>query len=68
MEEFVLRLRKHLEYWVKHNKEHRDEFVNWAERTREIGLVRTANYLLKAAEQIDESTELLVKALKDLKQ
>ena len=56
-----------LNYWIEHNREHADEFREWAEKAKGFAGVAVQGQLLEAAKQMDRATELLLQALKELK-
>jgi GrpB-like predicted nucleotidyltransferase (UPF0157 family) len=60
------RLRVLLDYWVKHNREHGDEFREWAETTRTSGDTTIHRELMVAAEEMDKVNVSLARALKAL--
>ncbi|MFC1900321.1 hypothetical protein ACFLYN_01875 [Chloroflexota bacterium] len=49
-------------YWIEHNREHGEEFKEWAGKIKESGEAEIADELLKAAEVMDNATEHLVRA------
>ena len=61
------KLRALLDYWIEHNREHKDEFVEWAEKTKSFAGVAVRGHLLEAAQQMDKASEFLLRALKELK-
>ena len=64
--EKVERLKKKLEHWVEHNKEHAESFRKAAREAEEIGLVDVSRRLKEAAKSMDESSALLKEAMKKL--
>ena len=56
-----------LGYWMEHNCEHADEFKEWAGKTKTIGDDDISNYLLQAAQEIDQANGWLNRALEKLK-
>ena len=60
------RLRVLLEYWIKHNEEHGEEFREWAEKAGASGAAVVRNDLLGAYEAIGKANELLARALDSL--
>lgn len=52
-----------LNYWIEHNKEHSQEFREWAEKARGFGEAETCDDILEAAKEIDKANELLLRAL-----
>jgi len=56
-----------LDYWIKHNSEHRDEFVEWADKARGSANDEVYAYIFEAAQQMDRANQFLLKALETLK-
>ena len=55
-----------LDHWIEHNKEHGEEFREWAEKAREVGKVVVHEDMLRAAGHMDKASESLRKALEEL--
>ena len=55
-----------LNYWIEHNREHSQEFNEWAEKAKELGEDEVGEAMLQAVQEMDKSSQLLVKALKKL--
>jgi len=64
--EKVERLKKKLEHWAEHNKEHAESFRKAAREAEEIGLVDVSRLLKEAAKSMDESSALLEAARDEL--
>ena len=64
--EKVERLKKKLEHWVEHNKEHAESFRKAAREAEEIGLVDVSRRLREAAKSMEESSALLKETMKEL--
>ncbi|MEA1957914.1 MAG: hypothetical protein U9N01_06115 [Euryarchaeota archaeon] len=64
--EKVERLKKKLEHWAEHNKEHAESFRKAAREAEEIGLVNVSRLLKEAAKSMDESSALLKEAMREL--
>ncbi len=62
----VERLKKKLEHWVEHNKEHAESFRKAAGEAEEIGLGDVSKRLREAAKSMDELSKLLETAMKEL--
>jgi hypothetical protein len=60
--EEVAKLGTLLNYWIEHNKEHSQEFKEWAEKMEDTDEAEIAAELLKAAGEMDKATEYLKKA------
>ena len=57
------KLKTLLNYWIEHNKEHSQEFREWAEKARSFGEVTAGEEILQAAEDMDKASEFLSQAL-----
>lgn len=44
------KLRALLDYWIEHNREHRDEFREWAEKAQDFAGVSVHDHLLEASQ------------------
>ena len=51
-----------LVYWIKHNREHGEEFREWAEKATGFGESEVHDELIDACHKINEANELLLKA------
>jgi len=61
------RLQILLDYWIKHNQEHEQEFREWADKATSFsGAV--AQQLQEAAGRMAEATDWLEKARQDLRE
>ena len=60
------KLRTLLKYWTTHNKEHIQEFREWADGVTKLGELETAKWLEQAAQEMDKASEYLSHALKSL--
>jgi len=56
-----------LDYWVKHNREHGEEFREWAEKARSFGEIAVHDDLLGAWEEVGKANASLLRALEKLK-
>ena len=56
-----------IEYWVEHNREHEQEFRDWAEKVASLS-GEVAKQLLEAASRMDDASACLEKARDTLKQ
>ena len=56
-----------LDYWVKHNSEHSEEFKEWAEKVQNLGETAIYNDIIEAVEQMDKANAPLLRALARLK-
>ncbi|MFC1984312.1 hypothetical protein ACFLVO_04820 [Chloroflexota bacterium] len=57
------KLKTMLYYWIEHNKEHSQEFREWAEKARSFGEVTAGEEILQAAEDMDKASKFLSQAL-----
>jgi len=55
-----------LKYWIEHNREHSEEFQEWAKKTTAMGEPEVAKLIQQSIFEMDKVTELLSKALKRL--
>ncbi len=55
-----------LDHWIEHNKEHGEEFREWAEKARDLGKAVVHEDMLDAAQNMDKASESLRKALQEL--
>ncbi len=61
------KLIKLLDYWIEHNREHRDEFITWAEKAESFATAAICNSIKEAAQQMDKASESLLRVLEELK-
>ena len=57
-----------LDHWVEHNREHGEEFREWADRARAFGEPDVADEILLAAAAMDKAGEFLSQSLKRLEE
>ena len=55
-----------LDHWIEHNKEHGEEFREWAEKASDLGEAVVHEDMLDAARYMDKASESLRKALEEL--
>ena len=60
------KLRVLLSHWVEHNREHSQEFSEWADKAKALGEVEVGESILRAAKVMDEASDFLTQALKKL--
>lgn len=60
------KLRVLLDHWVKHNREHSQEFSEWADRTKTLGETEVGREMLQAAQAMDSASDFLSQARKRL--
>ena len=59
------KLRILLDYWIEHNREHSQEFREWAEKADSLG-VDIGGDILQAASEMDKASEILSRAQRKL--
>ncbi len=57
------KLRTLLNYWIEHNREHSQEFREWAGKAKGVGEAEAFKEILRAAQEIDKASESLSQAL-----
>jgi hypothetical protein len=57
-----------LNYWIEHNKEHSQEFEEWANNVKESGDTEVAEEMLQAVQDMDRASECLLRALRKLEE
>jgi nickel/cobalt exporter len=62
------KLRTLLNYWVEHNREHSEEFKEWADKAKAMGEVEVAGEMLQAVQEMDKASGLLSQSLKRLEE
>ncbi|MBA7668398.1 hypothetical protein ES703_76508 [subsurface metagenome] len=60
------KLRTLLKYWIEHNKEHSQEFKEWADKVKGFGEAEASEDMLQAVQAMDKASERLLRALKRL--
>lgn len=55
-----------LAHWVEHNREHAEEFRQWAQRAEQLGVKEVASNLGAAVEEMQSVNKRLVAALDQL--
>jgi len=56
-----------LEYWIKHNEEHGEEFKEWADRADALEGTDVRAELMQACEEMGRVNALLLRALGKLR-
>ena len=51
-----------LGYWIEHNKEHSQEFKEWAGKVKDFGEAEISEEMLQAAREMDKASECLLRA------
>ena len=62
------KLKTLLNYWVEHNREHAEEFKEWADKAEQMGEGEIAAEILQAVVSMDKVSELLSSTLKRLEE
>ena len=62
----VAKLKTMLGYWMEHNREHGQEFREWAEKAKAFAEAEICEDILQAAQEIDRANESLSRALRGL--
>jgi len=62
------KLKTLLNYWVEHNKEHSQEFREWAGKAKIFGEPQAYEEMLQAAQDMDKASESLYRALRGLEE
>ena len=57
------KLRTMLNYWIEHNREHSQEFREWAGKAMELGEAEAGKEILQAAQEMDKASEILSQVL-----
>tara|TARA_B100001971_G_scaffold185321_1_gene184537 strand:+ start:475 stop:693 length:219 start_codon:yes stop_codon:yes gene_type:complete len=60
------KLRTLLNYWIEHNKEHSQEFREWAGKAKGGGETEACKEMLQATQEMDQASEFLSQALRRL--
>ena len=60
------KLKTILNYWVKHNEEHSQEFKEWAEKARASEESEVGDQISQAAEVMEKVNDLLLQAMNKL--
>ena len=62
------KLKTLLNYWIEHNKEHSQEFREWASKAKVLGEAQACEEMLRAAQEMDKASESLSRALRRLEE
>jgi hypothetical protein len=62
------KLRILVDHWIEHNREHAEEFREWAGKARDLEEEAIGDNILKAAEWLEEANEFLLRAGEELKE
>lgn len=55
-----------LNHWMEHNKEHGQEFREWASKAKHLGEAKVSDEILAAAQEMGKVNEALSRALRRL--
>ena len=56
-----------LSHWIGHNDSHKDNYLSWAGKAKDAGLIDMASFLEQAGSLSQEVTQKLEEALKQVK-
>ena len=62
------KLKTLLNYWIEHNKEHSQEFREWADKSKASGEAVVGEEIIHASKEMDKASRLLFRALKRLEE
>ena len=62
------KLRVLVDHWIEHNRDHADEFREWARRARDFAGEAAGDNILQAAGRLEEANEFLLRAAEELKE
>ena len=62
------KLKTLLNYWIEHNREHSQEFREWADKAKALGEAEVAGEMLQAGLEMDKASGLLAQSLKRLEE
>ena len=51
-----------LNHWIEHNNAHKEEYIKWANKAKDLGAVASGYAILEAVESVKRINELLAKA------
>jgi nickel/cobalt exporter len=57
-----------LSHWIEHNKEHAEEFTEWALKAKSNGKGEVHDHMMKAIQQMNGANKSLLAALERLKE
>lgn len=62
------KLRILIDHWIEHNREHAEEFREWAGKARDFEEQAAGENILKAVGRVEEANEFLLRAAEELKE
>ncbi|MBT9159726.1 MAG: hypothetical protein AAGB97_02750 [Dehalococcoidia bacterium] len=62
------KLRVLVDHWIEHNRDHAEEFQEWARRARDFAKEAAGDNILKAVGRLEEANEFLLRAAEELKE
>ena len=57
-----------LNHWIEHNRQHAQEFREWAEKAKSFGQAEVHDDMMRAVQQMNKANEFLLSALERLKE
>jgi nickel/cobalt exporter len=57
-----------LSHWIEHNKEHAEEFTEWALKAKSNGKGEVHDHMMRAIQQMNGANKSLLAALERLKE
>ena len=66
MEEDKLRLKKLLEHWIEHSREHEQRSREWTEKAEAMGLKPVSQHLSQAVKEMELVAKSLQRAIDEL--
>ena len=58
----LTKIRTLLNYWIEHNREHSQEFKEWADKITAAGETEAGGDMKLAAQEMDKASEILSRA------
>ncbi len=58
----IEKLKKLLDFWIDHNQEHGNEFAEWANKARQMGMESVYGNLMSASKLINDANTSLKNA------
>ncbi len=62
------KLRVLVDHWMEHNRDHAEEFREWASRARDLAEDAAGDNILRAVARLEEANEFLLQAAEELKE
>ena len=64
----LTKIRTLLNYWIEHNREHSQEFKEWADKILAAGETEAGEDMILAAQEMDKASEILSRARQRLEE